>query len=127
MRIVYVEDNDQNYRLVMRILMRENADYQLERAADGESGLQLITEEPPDLVLMDINLPDIDGLEVTRRLKARPNLSTIPIVALTANAMVGDQERILAAGCDGYLRKPISRSELREVLDRYATSVNGAS
>ena len=68
---------------------------------------------------MDINLPDIDGMEITRQIKEKPEYASIPVIALTANAMVGDRERYLSEGCDDYLRKPISRTELRGVLDRF--------
>jgi two-component system cell cycle response regulator DivK len=119
-RILYVEDNFQNYRLVMRMLAAEkDQTYEICQAPDGESALRMVGEFQPDLILMDINLPDIDGMEVTRRIRADERLSRIPIIALTANAMVGDRERYMAGGCDGYLRKPFSRAELREVLDQF--------
>jgi len=118
-RILYVEDNFQNYRLVMRILGAEDRGYEVFQASDGESGLRMAAEVIPDLIFMDINLPDISGDEVTRRLKANPTLQHIPVIALTANAMVGDKERFLEAGCDGYLHKPFSRAELRQVLDAH--------
>lgn len=119
-KILYVEDNFQNYRLVMRMLKLEKTDhYDVAQAPDGKSALSMAAEWIPDLILMDINLPDIDGMEVTRRLKADPALGHIPVVALTANAMVGDRERFLSAGCDAYLRKPISRDELRDVIGEF--------
>jgi len=119
MKILYVEDNFQNYRLVMRMLSLEDKGYNVINAPNGESALRMASEDTPDLILMDINLPDIDGMEVTRRLKSDMGLRGIPVVALTANAMVGDRERYLEAGCDGYLRKPISRDELRETIAAY--------
>jgi two-component system, cell cycle response regulator DivK len=115
-KILYVEDNFQNYRLVMRMLTLDDKDFEVLNAPDGASALRLASEEMPDLILMDINLPDMDGTEVTRRLKADAVLQNIPVIALTANAMVGDRERYLESGCDGYLRKPISRDELRETI-----------
>lgn len=118
-KILYVEDNYQNYRLVMRMLMLETKPYEITQAVNGLDGLRLAAEIRPDLILMDINLPDIDGAECTRRLKADTDLKHIPVVALTANAMVGDKERYLEAGCDGYLRKPISRADLQGVLVTY--------
>lgn len=121
-KILYVEDNYQNYRLIMRMLMLEQQQYELTQAATGADGLRLAAELRPDLILMDINLPDIDGAECTNRIKANPTLKHIPVVALTANAMVGDKEKYLAAGCDGYMRKPITRSDLQKVL---ATFVHG--
>ena len=109
-QILYVEDNPQNMRLVRKMLT--SAGYQVIEAFDGFSGLQAIAEERPSLILLDINLPDIDGLEVTARIKSDPELALIPIVALTANAMHGDRERCLSAGCDGYIPKPITKNEL---------------
>lgn len=118
-KILYIEDNFQNYRLVMRMLQLEPDDYEVKQAVDGTTGLELVNEMVPDLIFMDINLPDIDGEEVTRRIKADPKLSTIPVIALTANAMVGDRERYLKAGCDDYLRKPISRADLKGMLKQH--------
>lgn len=117
--ILYVEDNFQNFRLVSRMLRLEKKNYDIHQAEDGETALKLAPELNPELILMDINLPDITGIEVTKRLKAMPEMQGIPIIALTANAMVGDKERFLAAGCDGYLRKPISRDELRGALAEF--------
>ncbi len=117
--ILYVEDNFQNFRLVNRMLQLEKRGYDVHQAEDGETALKMAPELAPDLILMDINLPDITGIEVTKRLKENPAMQEVPIVALTANAMVGDRERFLAAGCDGYLRKPISRDELREALKTF--------
>jgi two-component system, cell cycle response regulator DivK len=118
-RILYVEDNFQNFRLVMRMVSLDHPDYEIIHAEDGESGLRLAWETQPDLIFMDINLPDIDGTEVTRQIKASDELSHIPVIAITANAMVGDRERYLAAGCDDYLRKPLSRDELRATMATY--------
>jgi two-component system, cell cycle response regulator DivK len=118
-KILYVEDNFQNFRLVMRMLSLEDRSFEVTQAPDGETALRLVGELKPDLILMDINLPDIDGTEVTRRIKATEEFHNIPIVALTANAMVGDQERFMESGCDGYLRKPISRDELRQAVNTY--------
>jgi two-component system, cell cycle response regulator DivK len=109
-RILYVEDNPQNMRLVRKILMASG--YEVLEAANGLSGVAMAAKEMPDLILMDVNLPDINGLEAASRLKASPQLSWIPIVALTANAMHGDRENCLAAGCDGYLAKPVMKNEL---------------
>jgi two-component system, cell cycle response regulator DivK len=109
-RILCVEDNPQNMRLVRKILKHEG--FIVLEAEDGESGLAMAENEQPDLILMDINLPDIDGLEVTRRIKAQPELAYIPIIALTANATYGDEERCLEAGCNGYIAKPVSKEKL---------------
>ena len=116
-RILCVEDNPQNMRLVRKILKHEG--YEVLEAEDGASGLAVAETEEPDLILMDINLPDIDGLEVTRRIKAQAHLVHIPIVALTANAMYGDEERCLAAGCDGYIAKPVSKEKLVSSIEGY--------
>jgi two-component system cell cycle response regulator DivK len=116
-RILCVEDNPQNMRLVRKILKSEG--YDVIEAEDGTTGLQLAETENPALILMDVNLPDIDGLEVTRRIKGQDHLRQIPIVALTANAMFGDEERCLAAGCDGYIAKPVSKQKLLSNLNIY--------
>jgi two-component system cell cycle response regulator DivK len=113
-RILCIEDNPQNMRLVRKILKHHG--YDVLEALDGVSGVAMAERELPDLILMDINLPDIDGLEATRRIKENPKLAHIPIVALTANAMYGDEERILAGGCDGYISKPVSKGELVEIV-----------
>lgn len=123
-RILCVEDNPQNMRLVRKILKHQG--YEVLEAVDGTSGIEITETEHPDLVLMDINLPDIDGLEATRRLKANADVSHIPIVALTANAMYGDEERCLAAGCDGYMSKPVSKTKLLSVVDEFLSSHNRA-
>lgn len=109
-RILYVEDNEQNMRLVRKILV--HAGHELLEAPNGQSGLEVALRERPDLILMDVNLPDIDGLEATARLRNMPQVARIPIIALTANAMVGDREKALQAGCNGYLPKPVSRADL---------------
>ncbi|GAB5490497.1 MAG: response regulator [Phototrophicaceae bacterium] len=115
-RILCVEDNPQNMRLVRKLLKRK---YTVLEAEDGLTGLRIAEEEIPDLILMDINLPDIDGTEVTRRIKAQTHLNHIPIIALTANAMYGDEEKYLAAGCDGYIAKPVMRDKLYREIERF--------
>lgn len=117
-RILCVEDNPQNMRLVRKLLRRT---YTVLEAEDGMSGLRMAEEEKPDLILMDINLPDIDGTEVTKRIKAQDHLNHIPIIALTANAMFGDEEKFLAAGCDGYIAKPINKDLLHNEIARFLT------
>ena len=115
--ILCVEDNPQNMRLVRKILQHQG--YAVLEAENGLAGVSEAEEHIPDMILMDVNLPDIDGLEATRRIKAQPQLAHIPIVALTANAMYGDEERILAEGCDGYISKPVSKAKLLEVVEQY--------
>ncbi len=116
-RILYIEDNLLNMRLVRKILM--SMGYTMLEAVDGNSGLQMAAQELPNLILVDINLPDIDGLEVVKRLKEDTTLASIPAVALTSNAMHGDRDRCLAAGFDGYLAKPVARVELKNALEHF--------
>ena len=116
-RILYVEDNAQNMRLVRKILTATG--YTVLEAVDGLSGLSVAAAEKPDLILMDVNLPDISGLEATGRLKADATTQHIPVIALTANAMHGDRENCLAAGCDGYLAKPVMKAELLNAVESY--------
>lgn len=118
-RILYVEDNPQNMRLVRKML--NIGGYEMLEATEGIPGVALAIREMPDLILMDINLPDIDGLEATARIKASPRSAHIPIIALTANAMHGDRERFLAAGCDGYLAKPVTKNELLNTVAHFLT------
>jgi two-component system, cell cycle response regulator DivK len=112
--ILYVEDNPQNMRLIKKMLSA--MDYEVIEATSGAIGLELAAQHHPDLILMDINLPDIVGTEVAQRIKANPQLTHIPIIALTANAMHGDRERFLTEGCDGYIAKPVSRNELLNTI-----------
>jgi two-component system cell cycle response regulator DivK len=116
-RILYIEDNPQNMRLVRKML--HIGGYEMLEAVNGLTGVAVAARERPDLILMDINLPDIDGLEATARLKAMPDLAHIPVVALTANAMHGDRERFIAAGCDGYLAKPVTKNELLNTVAHF--------
>ena len=116
-RILIVEDNRDNRELVVKILKAKG--YKIIEAVDGEEALQKLTEEKPDLILMDISIPKIDGLKVTRRIKAQEELSDIIIVALTAHAMKGDREKALEAGCEGYIPKPINVRELAEQVRHF--------
>ena len=109
-RILVVDDNAQNLKLARVLLTSEG--YQVRTAADAEEALTLIDSFDPRLVLMDIQLPGMDGLELTRRLKADPARSHIVVIALTAYAMKGDEQRVFAAGCDGYVTKPIDTKAL---------------
>jgi two-component system cell cycle response regulator DivK len=104
-KVLYIEDNVENRTLVKRVLEVEG--YVVLEADDGIDGLRVVREEAPDLILIDINLPEIDGYEITTRLRQMEGLNNIPIVALTANVLKGDRERSLDAGCDGYIQKPI--------------------
>lgn len=113
-RILYVEDNAQNKRLVRKILTSRG--YEVLEAEDGLAGVEITKNEMPDLILMDINIPGMDGLEATGVIKSNTETRHIPVIALTANAMRGDAERFLAAGCDGYLPKPINMTDLIETV-----------
>jgi two-component system cell cycle response regulator DivK len=104
-RILYIEDNADNRMLVKRVLEAEG--YSIVAAPDAHEGLRLAIVEQPDLILMDINLPEVDGYTITARIKSTPGLEAIKVIALTANVMKGDREKTLAAGCDGYIQKPI--------------------
>ncbi len=116
-RVLYIEDNEFNRILVMRILTVEGI--QVIEAPDGKTGQELALAEQPDLILMDINLPDIDGYELTARFKRMAALRHIPVVALTANVMQGDRERTMDAGCDGYIQKPIDVDRLPDQIRSY--------
>ncbi len=115
--ILYIEDNPDNRLLIRRVLQAEG--YEVLEAVDGQAGMERAAEIRPDLILMDINLPEIDGYEVTARLKQLPGLSRIPIIAVTANVMKGDREKTLAAGCDGYIQKPIDIDLLPGQIERF--------
>jgi two-component system cell cycle response regulator DivK len=109
-KVLYIEDNEFNRVLVKRVLTVE--DMEVIEASDGAKGLELALAHHPDLILVDINLPDIDGYELTLRIKGLGELRDIPIVALTANVMKGDKEKTLDAGCDGYIQKPVDVDRL---------------
>jgi two-component system cell cycle response regulator DivK len=109
-RILYIEDNPENRLLVKRILEAEG--YSVAEATDGLSGLDMAARMQPDLILLDINLPEIDGYDLARRFRETPGLRQVPILAVTANVMQGDRERTLEAGCDGYIQKPIDVDRL---------------
>ena len=114
--VLVVEDNPRNRRLVEMVL---RTSYRLAFAQDGEEALARVDEERPDLILLDIQIPKIDGREVARRLKADETTRTIPIVALTSFAMEQDRATIMAAGCDGYITKPFETRTLKEDLARF--------
>lgn len=114
--VLYIEDNADNLLLVRRAL--EARGYRVLEAGDGLTGLAVVAHEHPDAVLLDINLPDVDGYEVARRLKSNPASRAIPVVAITAKALPGDAERALAAGCDLYMSKPIAVRALWAALER---------
>lgn len=109
-RILYVEDNDDNVYLLTRRLGRKGYDVLV--AGDGEKGIEMARTDSPSLILMDLNLPVLDGWEAVRRIKAAPETRHIPIIALSAHAMEGDRESAIAAGCDDYDTKPIDLARL---------------
>ena len=117
MRVLVVEDNTDNMTLISDIL--HSLDYEVLAAKDGEEGVKSARAEKPDLILMDLSLPRVDGWTATRMIKGDPNLTTIPIIALTAHAMTGDRERALEAGCNDYISKPINMRDLMSKLRQY--------
>jgi two-component system cell cycle response regulator DivK len=116
-KILIVDDNVDSRELVVKVL--KNRDYQTIEAVDGEDALEKAEATRPDLILMDLSLPKLDGYEVTRRLKRQEALQDIPIVALTAHAMKGDREKALEAGCEGYISKPINVRALPDLIKTY--------
>lgn len=116
-RILVIEDNMDNMTLIADVLL--SLEYNVIQAPDGVQGVQKAISERPDLILMDLSLPRLDGWKATRQIKAHPDLRQIPIIALTAHAMAGDRERALEAGCDDYLSKPINLRELANKLEKY--------
>lgn len=116
-KILVVDDNRDGRELVVKVLKPRG--YQIVEAIDGEEALEKVLSERPDLVLMDISIPKIDGYEVTRRLKADKDLREIPVIALTAHAMKGDREKALSAGCNGYIPKPINVHELPGQIEAF--------
>ncbi len=114
-KILLVEDNEMNRDMLSRLLERKG--YQVVLALDGESGVEMARTQAPDLVLMDMSLPVLDGWEATRRLKAAAATRHIPVIALTAHAMSSDREKALEAGCDDYDTKPVELSRLLSKIE----------
>lgn len=115
--ILIVDDNDLNLKMVDYLLTLKG--FRVETATDAKGALNILATSQPELILMDIQLPGMDGLELTRKLRSDARYKNIPIVAITAYAMKGDKEKALAAGCDGYIAKPIDTRTLPEVLTGY--------
>ena len=115
--ILYVEDNLDNRTLVRRILLSE--DYDLLEATNAAEALRVLESTKPDLILMDINMPDMDGYTLTSKIKTTPGFERVPILALTANVMRGDKEKTLEAGCDGYIQKPLDIDQLVREVERF--------
>ena len=116
-KVLYVEDNLDNRMLVQRILEAEG--YVFFGASSAQDGVKLAQQHHPDLILVDINMPEVDGLSMTRQLKADQVFRSTPVIAITANVMRGDRERTLAAGCDGYIQKPIDVDQLPRQIVRF--------
>ncbi len=116
-RVLVVEDNETNMYLIRFIL--EKSGYEVIEAREGTAGVELAIKEKPDLIIMDLQLPDIDGLEATKRIRASEADGDIPIIALTSFAMAGDRERDLAAGCTGYIEKPINPDTFIAEIEKF--------
>ena len=122
-QILVVEDNERNMRLFCDVLQASG--YRTLEASTGEGAVEVALEQGPDLVLMDIQLPDIDGVEALARIRADERSASLPVLALTAQAMEGDRERFLAAGFDGYLSKPVDIAEFVATVKRYCEESPG--
>jgi len=116
-KILYVEDNIDNRTLIRRILVSEG--YDLIEAKDAAEALHLIERSKPDLILMDINMPDLDGYTLTAKIRKTKGYELIPIIAITANVMRGDREKTIEAGCDGYIQKPIDIDDFLGEVQRF--------
>jgi CheY-like chemotaxis protein len=123
-RVLVVEDDKNNMRLITKLL--KNSGYETMQAETGEEGVKIAAREKPDLILMDIKLPGIDGLEATKRIRASENGSGVPIIAITSYAMAGDRDRYLKEGFTGYIEKPIDTftviGEIEEICQKYKKS-----
>jgi two-component system, cell cycle response regulator DivK len=115
--ILYVEDNPDNRLLVRRILMAYG--YRIIEAEHASKAFEILQIETPDLILMDINMPEMDGYALTEKLRRIPALTNIPVIALTANVMKGDRERTIQAGCDGYIQKPVDVDTFPEQISKF--------
>ena len=124
-KILIVEDNEMNRDMLSRRLIRRG--YQIAMAIDGAQGIAAATTESPDLILMDMSLPVVDGWEATRRLKAEPLTRVIPIIGLTAHAMAGDREKVIEAGCDDYDTKPVELPRLLQKIEALLARVGKRS
>lgn len=116
-RVLYIDDDFANRLLVKRILKAEG--FEVEEADNARDGIALASDNPPDLILMDIAMPEMNGLEATNHIRSIPHIASVKIIALTANAMQGDREMVLEAGCDGYISKPIDIDSFVDELWRF--------
>jgi len=119
-KILLVEDNEMNRDMLSRRLARKG--FEILIAVDGQAGIDMASSESPDLILMDLSLPIIDGWEATRQIKANPATQSIPVIALTAHAMAGDEQKALEAGCDDYDTKPVNFNRLLEKIGSLLSS-----
>jgi two-component system cell cycle response regulator DivK len=115
--VLYVEDNEYNRKIVRQLLTRTS--YRLREAVDGETALGMVREERPDLILMDVQLPKMSGLDVTRALRGDPATADVPIIVVTSFALSGDEQRAMAAGASAYIAKPYSPRELLELIHTF--------
>lgn len=116
-KVLVIEDNLDNLRLITYALRRVG--YEVIHAQSGEEGIEMVVKEKPFFIIMDINLPGIDGLEATKQIRNKEDIKDIPIIAITSFAMAGDRERILSAGCNGYLEKPIDPLTVVESIHKF--------
>jgi two-component system cell cycle response regulator DivK len=116
--VLYVEDNEFNRKIVRQLLARTS--YKLMEAVDGESGVAMAAEHPPDLVLMDVQLPKLSGLDATRAIRTDPRTAHVPVIVVTSFALSGDESKAMAAGASAYLAKPYSPRELMALIRRFA-------
>lgn len=116
-KILYVEDNADNRMLIRRVLIAEG--YEVTEAINAHDALDKVQSISPDLILMDINMPDMDGYALTAKIRKTPGFDHVPIIAVTANVMRGDREKSLEAGCDGYIQKPIDIDLLSQQIERF--------
>ena len=123
-RLLYIEDNEDNLYM-LTLFFDVQGGYEILSAANGAEGIAIAVAERPDLILMDLNLPEIDGWEAARRLKADPATRRIPLIALTAHAMAGDREKALAAGCDDFDTKPVQFDRLLAKIERALSKKRG--
>jgi len=122
--VLYIEDNEQNFYLVNVLL--KTRDYQVLWAHDGREGIEMAIQTRPDLILLDIQLPVMDGYEVAGSLRSNPELSQIPIIAVTSYAMAGDREKAMSAGCIGYIEKPIDPDTFLTQIEKYFSGIDPA-
>lgn len=122
-RILVIEDNEQNIYMITYLL--EHAGFEVLQARDGRAGVELASAQQPDLIVLDIQLPEMDGYEVARQLRATPFLEAVPIVAVTSHAMAGARERVLNAGCTDYLEKPIDTTTFVASVSRHIDAEAG--